>query len=143
MGDTRSAGKARRGAGEQKMAGTRPAVIGGQHGSGGCGDGGHGQESPAEGTGSAATAAAAAEYGSADSCGRSGRAAGRGKYRGCRIQRAPEREASHEAEVQVDRANVLVCWWSMASGGKELGSDARSAGGDTQRGVVRVVNGQR
>ena len=46
--------------------------------SGGCGDGGHRREHPAEGIGPAAEAEGAAEYGSADRCGRSGRAAGRG-----------------------------------------------------------------
>ena len=59
--DTRSGGKARMGAGEQERAGTRPAVVGDRHGSGGCGDGGHGREPPAEGTGSAAAADGAAE----------------------------------------------------------------------------------
>ena len=31
---------------------------------------------------------------------------------------------------------VLECWWSTASCGKELGSDTRCAGGDTQPGLV-------
>ena len=44
MEDTRSGGKARRGAGTQERAGTRPAVVGDQHGSRGCGDGGHRRE---------------------------------------------------------------------------------------------------
>ena len=37
-----------------KRAGTRPAVVGDQPGSGRCGDGGHGREPPAEGSGSTA-----------------------------------------------------------------------------------------
>ena len=44
MDDTRRGGKARKGAGAQERAGTRPAVVGDQHGSEGCCDGGHRRE---------------------------------------------------------------------------------------------------
>ena len=94
MEDTRSGGKARRGAGEQERAGTQPAVVGDgtawQRGIG-CwltrtrtpsgenwvrGDRSwSGREQQRAG----------AEYRSADGCGRSGRAAGCGNYRGYRI----------------------------------------------------------
>ena len=64
-------------------------------GIGGCGGGGQGREPQAEGTGPAAggRGKGAAEYGGADRCERSARAAGRGTCRGYGEQCGAEREA--------------------------------------------------
>ena len=71
-GGVKDKGKRRKGAEGRRCAGRGRYTAGG---SWGCVDGGHRRETRAEGTGPAAGADGAAEYGSADGCGQSGRAA--------------------------------------------------------------------
>ena len=89
----------RKGAERRRYAGKGRETA---EGRGGCGDGGHGWEPQAEGTGPEAgkRGDGAAEYGGAGGCRRSSRAAGRETYRWYGEQCGAEREAGRDAVVK-------------------------------------------